>query len=194
MQAGQASRLSLEATWSLHQLIRCPQRFNSARGKFLFKIRKQCRKLRGRFDFTEVLLRAENFDHLGKIRRIIGSQKKMAAGRECGTGQRREVFINEPVLVMPLLWPGIGKINMDGVSTTGGQEILQKIRRFYPDTAQIVQARAAAFAVELGNAPEQALDADEIFFRMLLRPFNEKSGVPAAQFHFQWLRLWEKPG
>ena len=74
----------------------------------------------------------------------------------------------------------------------GRQKILQKIRRFDLHAAQIRQPGAAALAIQLAEAAEEPLDADEIPFRMPPGVIGEKRSVAAAEFHFERPGLGEK--
>ena len=65
---------------------------------------------------------------------------------------------------MFFLRPGIGKINVHGFEGSGGEKVLEDVARFDAEEAQVGEVGASAFFVELANAAEQALDAEEIFF------------------------------
>ena len=72
------------------------------------------------------------------------------------------------------------------------QKVLQKVGRFDAQATQVGQSDTPAFAVQLGNAPEQPLYADEIAAGMALCQFHQKRSIAAAQFNFQRLRRCKK--
>lgn len=108
-------------------------------------------------------------------------------------GKLGKMFTDEPMAAMFFLWPWVWKINVQGRGAVRWQQIFQKIGRFNADTAQIRQPVAPALFVKFLDASEQALDADEIFPGVLPRIFDKERRITTAKFHFERLRLREKP-
>src|SRR5882724_6691145 len=89
------------------------------------------------------------------------------------------------------LRPGVRKINVQRGGGLRWQKIFQKVRRLDADTPEIRQSSATPFAVQLANAPSEALHTDEIVFRMRFGLVHQERSVAAAEFHFQGLNRWE---
>ena len=93
---------------------------------------------------------------------------------------------------MLLLRPRIGKINMQRRRALRRQQKFQKVGRLDADTARVRESAAPSLFIELLDASQQPLDADEIFAGILPRVFDEERRVAAAEFHFKRLRFGEK--
>ena len=59
---------------------------------------------------------------------------------------------------------------------------MEDVARFDAEEAEVGEVGAPAFFVELANAAEQALDAEEIFSRMTSGPFQKKPTIATANF------------
>ena len=147
-------------------MIRCAERFDSARVKFFFKIREQLRQSGRRFDLPKFRARLKNPGHLREIVVVVRAQINHATRGERGLGDFRKLFIDEPVFVVPFLRPRVREINVQRGHRLGWQQIGQKIRRLDAHAAQVRQPGTAAFAIQFAQAAEQPFHADEIALRM----------------------------
>ena len=139
----------------------------------------------GRFHFGKIRLRAEHRQHLLKILHVVGAQIDHAAGPQRARGQRGESLVDEPVLAVLHLRPRVGKINVDGLRARGRQQVFEEVADLDAHEAEVREAEAAADFVRLADAPEQALDAEEVPRRILSRPLDEEGAVAAAEFNFE---------
>ncbi len=120
--------LTRNSKFVISNLIRRAQSRNSLRIKVTFEICEHFRQFIGRSDFLKSFARAKNFRHLRKIIRVIRPQINFTAGRERGTGERRKMFVDEPVPAMFFLRPRVGEINVQRRCRMWREKILQKIR------------------------------------------------------------------
>jgi len=74
------------------------------------------------------------------------------------------------------------------------QQALEEIGGFYPNAAQVGQARSPAFSIRLANPAQQSFDADEIMRGILPRVFDQERAIAAAQFDFERLLGGEQSG
>ena len=65
--------------------------------------------------------------------------------------------------------------------------MFEKVNALDAHAAQIRKPDATTFAIQLADAPQQPLDANEVEFRMELGAAGQEGGVAAPQFHFQRL-------
>ena len=148
----------------------------------------------GCFNWTKRCGDSENRFHLFEIIGVVGAEIDYAAGLQDSLGNLGEAFVDETVLEMFSLGPGVGKIDVQGGCGFGRHEIFQKIAGFDAHAAKVGEAGAAAFAVEFADPSAETFDADEVAFGMRRGVAEEEGGVAAAEFDFEGLGLREKGG
>ena len=81
----------------------------------------------------------KNRNNLIGILRPVCRGVQQAAGRELARGERGKDGLHEAPLVVALLWPGIGKEQVDRRERGVGDHVLQNLHRVVADDAQIFQ-------------------------------------------------------
>lgn len=159
--------------------------------KFGFEVGKNGTEFFRGFDGAKIFCGGEDGFHLFEIVRVVGAEVNDAAGLQDTLGDFCEAFVDETVFEMLSLGPGVGKINVQGGRGFGGYEIFQKISRLDAHAAEVREAGAAAFAVELADASAEAFDTDEVALGMGGGVVEEEGGVAAAEFDFEGLVFWK---
>ena len=130
-------------------------------------------------------MRGKGRCHLGEIILAVGPQINDAAGREDLERQLAETRIDQPVLSMFALGPGIGKIDVQRLDRFSRHQILEQVGGFDAQEPQIDQAGAQAFAVDFPQPAEQPFHREEIPIGMPPGVLDGKGTVAAAQLQFQ---------
>src|SRR5436305_1365454 len=130
--------------------------------KVPLEISQQCGQLSRSFRCAKERIACKDAIHLLEIIAVVRAKINYSGGSEGPKCELREPLVDEPVAAMFSLWPGIGKVDVQGFHRVQGKQMFDEIRRFDSDAAQICQLRAARFALHFANAAEQALDANEV--------------------------------
>lgn len=156
-----------------------------------FEICDHLRQFSRGFDLLESPIRRKDACHLLKVIEIVRSEVDDAIGRErfgCNFG---ETVIDEAVLAMFPLWPGIGEIDVEGGDAGGRDQEFHGVTRFQSQERNVAQAVAKRFFVKLAQTPKQAFNAKKISFGMQLRILCQKGAITAAELDLDRLRARE---
>src|SRR6266516_4464812 len=114
-----------------------------------------------------------------KIIKVIGRDPQNSVLFQRGPNRSQEILRHHPTPMMPSLWPGIGKEEMESFYRSFGQQILDGIRGFEMQHAHIVDP--GRFATGSFDATGEALDTKKVFLRHPRGQRKKKCHIAAAK-------------
>ncbi len=106
-----------------------------------------------------------------------------AAGAQGAAQRLHKAWIKKPMIVMPLLGPGVGEKDVVRLNGRRGHQKRDRIISLNAQQAHIRIAEAADPVVNFPDAPQHAINAEQIGFGMGARPLHQKTSLTAAQVH-----------
>ena len=85
------------------------------------------------------------------------------------------------------LRPRVGKVNVQRCRRSRRQKVFEEIGGLNAKAAQVHQTGGTPLAVQLPDAAEQSLNADEVTPGVAPGIFHQERAVTAAQLHFERL-------
>ena len=125
---------------------------------------------------------------------MVGAEKQPGTlHHPAGQGLEKQ-RLQQPVLVVPLLRPRIGKQDPDLLEPNNGRQCVQEFARFAAQKTAVFQVVAGAFFFRALDSLHAAIDADKVFVPAEAGIVSEEMAVPAADFPDQGPRNRTKKG
>jgi len=114
---------------------------------------------------------------------VIGRDPQNSVFFQRGPNRSQEILRHHPTPMMPSLWPGIGKEEMESFYRSFGQQIFDGIRGFEMQHAHIVDP--GRFATGSFDATGEALDTKKVFLRHPCGQRKKKCPIAAAKIDME---------
>src|SRR5437588_3999929 len=115
---------------------------------------------------------------------MIGDDLQSAPRPENPLHLLDEWLLDEPALVMPLLGPRVGKVNVNDREAVIGNVLADEEHRLGANCAGIEQMMPAQSIACVSPIPACPFDAEEIGVRSRSRLLGQESPLPHSDFHF----------
>ena len=127
----------------------------------------------------EQRLGAEHFEHLLGVFLPVGGAVQVAAGGQARGDQLDEGALHQPALVVALLGPRVGEIDVHASQRTLGDHVAQHLDGVVLDDAQVGDAALVDQLAQAADARRVHLDAEEVFIGPGLG--DHRRGLPHAE-------------
>jgi len=133
----------------------------------------------------EPRVRPEQCLNLLEVVLVIGGNVQQSAGQKRTIQGVHELRCEKPAPVMPLLGPGVRKEHVERSDAQGRQHELDAVRGFDPQQAHVPDAPPDGFAVYFAQAPQQALDSQEVDLGMRRCTGEKETPLAASDVDLQ---------
>ena len=145
-------------------------------------------------EFFEAGVATEDFADDFEVRDVVGGDVDVAAGFEGVVEGVEEDGVEEAVFGVLLFRPRVGVEDVIGVDGGGGDEECGGVVAFHAEEADVLVAAAADSVVDLPDAFEHAVDAEEVDFGMIFCARHQEASLAAAEVDFDGLLFGKLSG